>query len=192
MAARSCSKPPIDTSVCWRPRVTKDSQRKSRSCGDGEPILHALPLRLRASEASRDASDGGWTRRPCLGHRRNSRSPPVSLSAYSCTSSGYASRRKNSKERSRKNSGRAARSSKSCTSARPKGGVMEDEWTRVMCGDRLVKFTYVDLPEGPSFLTAQIAGHDVVYSVILRQSEHPFNREGVERHFAVECPPLSN
>jgi len=93
---------------------------------------------------------------------------------------------------SRKNSGRPARSSKSCTSARPKGGVMEDEWTRMMSGDRLVKFTYVDLPEGPSFLTAQIAGHDVVYSVILRQAEHPFSREGVERRFEYELRPISN
>ena len=32
---------------------------------------------------------------------------------------------KNPKERSRKSSGRSARSSKSCTSVRPKGGVME-------------------------------------------------------------------
>ncbi len=66
---------------------------------------------------------------------------------------------------------------------------MEDEWTRVMSGDRLVKFTYVDLPEG---LTAQIAGHDVVYSVILRQAEHPFSREGVERRFEYELRPISN
>jgi hypothetical protein len=69
---------------------------------------------------------------------------------------------------------------------------MEDEWTRMMSGDRLVKFTYVDLPEGPSFLTAQIAGHDVVYSVILRQAEHPFSREGVERRFEYELRPISN
>jgi hypothetical protein len=41
---------------------------------------------------------------------------------------------------------------------------MEDEWTKVISGDRLVKFTYLDLPEGTAFLTAQIAGHDVVYS----------------------------
>jgi hypothetical protein len=78
------------------------------------------------------------------------------------------------------------------SSVRPKGGVMQDEWTKVISGDRLVKFTYLDLPEGESFLTAQIAGHDVVYSVILRQAEHPFNREGVERHFAVACPAISN
>jgi hypothetical protein len=50
-------------------------------------------------------------------------------------------------------------------------------------GGRLVKFTYLDLPEGQAFLTAQIAGHGVVYPVILRQAEHSFNREGVERHF---------
>ena len=34
---------------------------------------------------------------------------------------------------------------------------MEDEWTTVISGDRLVKFTYLDLPEGRAFLTAQIA-----------------------------------
>ena len=75
---------------------------------------------------------------------------------------------------------------------RPKGGVMEDEWTQVISGGRLVKFTYLDLPEGKAFLTAQIAGHDVVYSVIVRHAEHPFTREGVERHFDYECPPISN
>ena len=68
---------------------------------------------------------------------------------------------------------------------------MKDEWTAVISGGRLVKFTYVDLPEGESFLTAQIAGHEVVYSIILKQAEHPFNRGGVERHFDYECPPVS-
>ena len=66
---------------------------------------------------------------------------------------------------------------------------MEDEWTRVTSGDRLVKFTYVDLPDGRAFLTAQIAGRAVVYSVILGRAEHPFTRAGVERHFDQECPP---
>jgi hypothetical protein len=69
---------------------------------------------------------------------------------------------------------------------------MEDEWTKVIAGGRLVKFTYQDLPEGTAFLTAQIAGHDVVYSVIVRHTEQPFNREGVEHHFRHECPPNSN
>ena len=69
---------------------------------------------------------------------------------------------------------------------------MEDEWTKVIAGGRLVKFTYLDLSEGAIFMTAQIAGHDVVYSVILRRAEQPFSREGVEHHFRHECPPISN
>ena len=69
---------------------------------------------------------------------------------------------------------------------------MEDEWTKVISGDRLVKFTYVDLPGGEAFLTAQIAGHHVVYSVVLPHAEQPFNRAGVEHHFRYECPPISN
>ena len=71
---------------------------------------------------------------------------------------------------------------------------MQDQWTKAISGDRLVKFTYVELelPEGKAFLTAQIAGHEVVYSVILRQAEHPFSREGVERRFEYELRPISN
>ena len=69
---------------------------------------------------------------------------------------------------------------------------MADEWTKVISGDRLVKFTYLELAEGKAFLTAQIAGHNVVYSVIVRQSEGPFTRDGVERHFDRECPPIPN
>ena len=68
---------------------------------------------------------------------------------------------------------------------------MGDEWTKVISGDRLVKFTYLELAEGEAFLTAQIAGHNVVYSVIVRQPD-PFTREGVERHFDRECPPIPN
>ena len=66
---------------------------------------------------------------------------------------------------------------------------MEDEWTRVTSGGRLVKFTYLDLPNGQAFLTAQIAGRAVVYSVILGNAERPFTHAGVERHFDQECPP---
>lgn len=63
---------------------------------------------------------------------------------------------------------------------------MEDEWTKVNRGGQLVKFTYSDLPGGKAFLTAQIAGHEVVCSVILPQPEWPFSREGVENHFKHE------
>ena len=34
---------------------------------------------------------------------------------------------------------------------------MHDEWSKVISGDRLVKFTYFDLPTGEAFMTAQIA-----------------------------------
>jgi hypothetical protein len=114
----------------------------------------------------------------------------VSERTCSCASSGYASRRKNFQERLRKRSGRSSRSSKSCVSVRPQGVVMKDEWTKVISGDRIVKFTYVDLPGENAFLTAQIAGHEVVYSVLLGQAEYPFNREGV--HFDYERPPISH
>ena len=60
---------------------------------------------------------------------------------------------------------------------------MQDEWKNVTPGGQLVKFTYSELPDGKVFLTAQIAGHEVVCSVILPHPEHPFSREGVESHF---------
>jgi len=60
---------------------------------------------------------------------------------------------------------------------------VKDEWTKVSPSDTLVKFTYSDLPTGEAFLTAQIAGHEVVCSVLLPKPEHPFSREGVESHF---------
>jgi hypothetical protein len=60
---------------------------------------------------------------------------------------------------------------------------MQDEWKKVSPDGQLVKFTYSELPDGKVFLTAQIAGHEVVCSVILPQTEHPFSREGVESHF---------
>ena len=60
---------------------------------------------------------------------------------------------------------------------------MQDEWTKASPGKQLVKFTYSELPNGEAFLTAQIAGHEVVCSVILPQPEDPFSREGVESHF---------
>ena len=63
---------------------------------------------------------------------------------------------------------------------------MRDEWLTVISGDRLVKFTYADLSAGIAFLTAQIAGHEVVYSIILEPAEQPFSRAAVERHFEYE------
>jgi hypothetical protein len=63
---------------------------------------------------------------------------------------------------------------------------MQDEWTKMICGERLVQFTYQTLVEGAAFITAQIAGHEVVYSVILSEIETPLTHEEVERHFEYE------
>jgi hypothetical protein len=60
---------------------------------------------------------------------------------------------------------------------------MQDEWKNVSPSGQLVKFTYSELPDGKVFLTAQVAGHEVVCSVILSQPELPFSREGAESHF---------
>ena len=63
---------------------------------------------------------------------------------------------------------------------------MHDEWTKVISGEGLVKFTYQELWEDGAFLTAQIAGHEVVYSVILTRVYNPPSREAVEHHFDYE------
>ncbi len=41
-------------------------------------------------------------------------------------------------------------------------------------------------------MTAQIAGHEVVYSIISEQTERPFSRVGVEARFVYELRPISN
>ena len=69
---------------------------------------------------------------------------------------------------------------------------MQDEWTTVMSDGRLVKFTYSDLLEGAVFITAQIAGHEVVYSIVSKEVEIPVSRANVERRFAFELRPISN
>ena len=69
---------------------------------------------------------------------------------------------------------------------------MNDQWTKVISGNRLVKFTYSDLPAGAAFMTAQIAGHDVVYSIVTDDPEIPFSRVGVEGRFVYELRPISH
>ena len=63
---------------------------------------------------------------------------------------------------------------------------MEDEWTKMISGEGLVKFTYQELLEDGVFLTAQIARHAVVYSVILSHVHNPLSREAVEQCFERE------
>ena len=45
---------------------------------------------------------------------------------------------------------------------------------------------YHELPEDAAFITAQIQGNEVVYSVVLAGARNPLSRENVESHFKGE------
>jgi len=61
-----------------------------------------------------------------------------------------------------------------------------DEWIKTLEDGRSVKFIYQELPEDGAFITAQLAGHEVVYSVVLTKARNPLSREDVETHFKSE------
>jgi hypothetical protein len=60
-----------------------------------------------------------------------------------------------------------------------------DEWIRTLADGRRVKFTKQELADWV-FITAQIEGNKVVYSVVLTNAESPLSRGEVERHFEGE------
>jgi hypothetical protein len=62
----------------------------------------------------------------------------------------------------------------------------EEEWIKTLEDGRKVKFVYRELPEDGAFITAQLAGNAVVYSVLLAEARNPLSREEVERHFRAE------
>ena len=73
----------------------------------------------------------------------------------------------------------------------PLGGAeMSDEWIRTLADRRRVKFTNQELDE-KAFLTAQIEGNKVVYSIVLPNAKNPLSREEVETHFEGELSKLS-
>jgi hypothetical protein len=49
-----------------------------------------------------------------------------------------------------------------------------------------VKFIYQELPANAAFITAQIAGNEVVYSIVLAKARNPLSREDVESRFQGE------
>jgi hypothetical protein len=64
---------------------------------------------------------------------------------------------------------------------------MRDEaWIKTLEDGRKVKFIYLELPDDGAFITAQLAGNEVVYSVVLTKARIPLNREDVESHFKSE------
>jgi hypothetical protein len=49
-----------------------------------------------------------------------------------------------------------------------------------------VKFIYQELPDSGAFLSAQVAGNEVVYSIILTNVRNLLSREDVEKRFEAE------
>ena len=62
----------------------------------------------------------------------------------------------------------------------------DEEWVKTIADGRKVKFVYQELPEDGAFITAQVAGNQVVYSVLLAKAKNPLTREDVESHFEGE------
>src|SRR5579859_7431846 len=70
--------------------------------------------------------------------------------------------------------------------ARGDTNMADEEWVKTLEDGRKVKFIYQELPEDGAFITAQIAGNEVVYSVVLTKAGNPLSRENVEGHFKGE------
>jgi hypothetical protein len=62
----------------------------------------------------------------------------------------------------------------------------DEEWIKTLVDGRRVKFIYQELPEDGAFITAQLEGNEVVYSVVLTKAGNPLSREDVESHFKGE------
>jgi hypothetical protein len=62
----------------------------------------------------------------------------------------------------------------------------EEEWIKTLEDGRKVKFVYQELPADGAFITAQLAGSEVAYSVLLPTAKNPLSREDVESHFEGE------
>jgi hypothetical protein len=67
---------------------------------------------------------------------------------------------------------------------------MSDEWIKTLADRRRVKFTNQELDER-AFITAQVEGNKVVYSIVLSNAKNPLSREEVETHFEGELSKLS-
>ena len=62
----------------------------------------------------------------------------------------------------------------------------DEEWIKTVADGRRVKFTIQELPDDGVFITAQIEGNEVVYSIVLTTGKNPLSRGDVEKHFEGE------
>jgi hypothetical protein len=62
----------------------------------------------------------------------------------------------------------------------------DEEWVKTLADGRKVKFIYQELPHDGAFMTAQLAGNKVVYSILLAKAGNPLTRQDVESHFGDE------
>jgi hypothetical protein len=64
--------------------------------------------------------------------------------------------------------------------------MLDEEWIKTLEDGRIVKFIYQELLEEGAFISAQLAGNEVVYSVVLTNARNPLSRDEVESHFKSE------
>lgn len=62
----------------------------------------------------------------------------------------------------------------------------DQDWIKTLADGRKVKFIYQELPDSGAFLSAQVAGNEVVYSIILTKVRNLLSREDVEKRFEAE------
>jgi hypothetical protein len=62
----------------------------------------------------------------------------------------------------------------------------DEEWIKTLADGRKVKFIYQELAEDGAFITAQVGGNEVVYSIVLSKAGNPLSREDVESRFKGE------
>jgi hypothetical protein len=62
----------------------------------------------------------------------------------------------------------------------------DEEWIKTLADGRRVKFTIQELPDDGVFITAQIEGNEVVYSIVLTTGKNPLSCGDVEKHFEGE------
>jgi hypothetical protein len=62
----------------------------------------------------------------------------------------------------------------------------DEEWIKTLSDGRNVKFVYQELSEDGAFITAQLEGNEIVFSVVLTEARNPLSREDVESHFRDE------